>query len=1710
MAKHRKIINTKPQIVASSNTDLGGLIFSAATADVAIRVHTLGERDSLLEAPFTLIPADTQLTYSLDPGTYLSVWSEEPFELKAQVGTPGLEFWDLQSLYADAIREHDITTLSHFIYNPVTDKLEADRAIQTTLNSLFLGEQHKMSSGAANIYFTDLSTKINWHPASAGMKDQSILANRDMTGIIPAQSRVFSALGIAPLGGLPLAGTSIPYDGDNFFSFNISGVGISLVAAEAVANNERLRYSLSVDGVDVYEQFLTPLSLQPAPANGVDNWIEADQAITWYFDHPLDIVAGSTNHASIHRIDSEGNVLGLFNVNQGNDGTGRYQTNVINRLFVDKELAFKDDVAAIVSGSTYKGTYNDLTSTPTLPTGSDVLGDFYRVSTTGLSYTAGDILVFNGTSYDHIAEASVTQSDLVTSSLRVHDVYAKAGYIGAVSDGSILYPYADIATAISAADDGDSIYLDGIFSIAEELILPADKSLFFYGSDTTTVQYATYSDGNGSIFYFDGTDSTKEFKFQNIRFKNAGGYGLYTKKTKKITIDQCTFTNNGWGGTGLHTVAPSATTGLLGYDSTASDLQAFYASPAASNGGAMRIEESTTVMVVGNTATHNLRGIRVQDCGIGGAGVISRNQSTQNIESGIYVAAGALGGSQNITVMMNVSAYNANNGMLVIGGLNNKFSQNEVSGNWNAGFCAWGAGNTTLRDCGLYDNNRSEFNGIGNVGDAKASIQINEAYNLLGTTISLNPAFRFIAEVLDTQVHYTGLGSTTSRIGFLITPGVGLLPANDKNIIKVDDVGFIGQDYAIDFSEVDLTNLKVALGDNSFMSIGEKAVRQPSSGAYFELPFSNHTTNINYADFSVDVTGNVIVHEGVGGSRLNPYKVNELVAQAFGTKIRVMLKGSNKVQFEVPVSGCSIDGAFVNSVLNQAIIQLNNVFTNTVGFASGGGNDVTNFVLSGDDLTITLADATSFTVDVTSLGVDENKFVASGAISGSDLELTMDDASVITIDMSNMINGSSLTAANDKWFISYGTNANQEVGVSVNDPSVNQQLPFYFGQALEQGSEFKWNFQSNGGANLILGIWDGAEVATAYNGGSITASNWGTMFIYAGGFTDGTNSTLLTTNSGAKYAVPTGDAMGIRFDNAGYLTLIHYTGGTEVAVAKTDLALAVTSFNMQMHTWQNGTLPNGIINNVDYIWDIVHDFANTEAGIINGILDHTVLKSAISIGIGEKIMFMLDEVGQGDFFGTGYTAASSGVTTAETQLDNTFVYQTNEAIVFDTAAGVSDWNANTNAPHYFNSASLNQYREGGAGTIQGMFSLRFNDDGKLTIYDEDAGVKIATAKMDPPVDGSVHLYFGVKGNRAYYSIPVISKQTLNSGSQPDVNFVPAVADQTVGVVEGEVLNYQVVSSTNIVNQFVEVNAPSWMLMNQATGVLSGTAPAFAGTAADTIVVSCKAGNAIGGTVNFTVTVTVSEAAASYANTKSLSFNDPFAFLQGNPTTMNALERATNGDGNAWTISMWVKPNAASGVQTLMVYGAGDDYNGGAITLKQSGTTLLLNYGTVYAYVIVGASNALPANTWTHVLVAFDGGTTGSDSNSLSDYYSRFTLAINGAIPTPFGYSTAGYAGAISGANVSDNIYRIGRASNVHNNYYGGIINQVAIWDTDQSANIATIYNSGATQDLSLLAAAPAHYYEIENSITTISDKSGNADLTGYNFAAGDLVTDAPS
>ena len=837
----------------------------------------------------------------------------------------------------------------YFEYNPTTDRLVAQRDVQVDKNGFFLGEKHKMASGASNIYFEDLDNKANSYPVFGEVLDQSLSANQQPgQGVTKPKSRIFQDFNPVKLGGDPVNGTAIDYDGDNYFPFNISGQGITTVTGEPIASSQQLKYEIVVNGISVYVQYLTP-GEQPA-----------DTPITWYFDQPLDIEAGTTLRATIYKISIQNNqevIDGILKVNEGDATPTRYHTQVLARLFEDKTIALKEDVDQLLNGSIYKGAYDATgTGTPALPTGSDVLGDFYRVTTPNAlsGYNTGDILVFNGTDYDHVAEQQATQSDIKNSALRIYDIYVKAGYLGSVQDGSVLYPYNSIETAIGSANDGDQIYIEGSFEISGEITIPSTKSLFFYGADDAVISFTSYADTNAGLIKFTGTDNSKELKFTNITFKNAGEYALNITKAAKVEIDDCEFTTNGWNGTALNTVLPSTTTALLGYDSTGTDLQAFYAGANASDGGAVSLTEVTQVVITGNTVTKNLKGLTLTDCGVGGAGVITRNQVTQNIDAGVNLTAGSTySGSQNITTSMNVVAYNAGNGLVVIGGLNNKFSQNEVNGNWNAGFYAAGAGNATLRDCGLYDNNRSAYNGIGESGvKCKASIVLDESASLLGNTISLNAAARFIAEILDTQVHYTGLGSNTDKVGIYITPAVGNLADDDKNIIKVDDVGFIGQDYAIDLSDVDVTNLRLSLGDNSYQSIGVAAVNPPSLGNYSELPFSNHVMSCPSVNVEVDTLNQSIkLREYVSGNVINVYAINELVAVDNGTTADILQKDSDKIQLR----GLTLNNVYVNGVvagntvtsmvntLNSAfsmdLVQYEDFLTTTVGVASAGQQD---------------------------------------------------------------------------------------------------------------------------------------------------------------------------------------------------------------------------------------------------------------------------------------------------------------------------------------------------------------------------------------------------------------------------------------------------------------------------------------------------------------------------------------------------------------------------------------------------------------------------------------------------------------------------------------------------------------------------------------------------------------------------------------------------
>ena len=1386
----------------------------------------------------------------------------------------------------------------------------------------------------------------------------------------------------------------------------------------------------------------------------------------------------------------------------------------------------------------------------------DIVNNHRRSTTPG---TPGEFLEYrgihfsefqdvNGNTFASAAEVvaflqSVCSTPAVADIINEYDLYVTADYTNDLKTGTLLQPFTEIQDAVDAAVSGDSILLNGTFVITQAISLPVDKTLYFYGTDGTQVKYAAYDATNGNVFeQINSTVSTKEYHFYNLTISNAGGYGILIKHGAKVVVEDCELFHNGWNGQGLSTTEAEVP-GTLGYDSSAADLQAFYAGSNASNGGAIRIELATQLEVIGNTVVKNLRGIRVADCGVNGYGFITRNISSRNIESGIYLAPTANhGGCQNVVVSINSSSYNANNGLLAIGGINNKFSQNEVNGNWNAGLYAWASANLTLRDCGLYDNNRSEFNGIGNTGDAMASIAIGDAFSRLGVLASLDAVdYRFIAEILDTQVHYTGLGSNTNRVGFALLDTLNGLAANPKNIIKVDDVGFIGQDYAIDLSAVDTTNLLVTLGDNSYHTIGINAVNPPLAGDYYELPFSNHITALQTADFSVDSTGSVTVREGPGGARLNPYQVNDLHAVAHGSQIKVLLKGSDKIQFTVPVSGCSIDGVFVNSVLSQALVQLNDLFTNTVGF-SATGNPVTAFYMSAasPELTLTLQDGTSFTVDVTTLGVDENKFVVSGALNGSDLELTMNDSSVVTIDASNMINGSQLPALSANWFVAYGEVAGTQITAPTFRNATKNVTPFYLGEPVSKGEEFIWNHDDSG--TLHLGLWQG-PTDEAEGVDAVDDANWSIKFKIEGSSAGGGRDlvcpvvdpgTLRPNNSvgvdidsryANGYSISNSTVFALRYAEDDYLYLYDITGGADIIIGRSNVALDGNPVYLHATGQAVAVQTRLPVFTQRFIhWSIVHDFDSSETAIRDGVEEATVLRSNLTLDPGQKILVGLQYFGRGESLGLSYSGAATGNATANEDLGDRLFYNSAELLrAVDGAASGSIWSWNTSAAGYYdpNGDGSNVGYTNGNGNSLGVVSFRYLTNNTVELWSETNGERIAT--LVAAKDGSsLNVFVGFDEAHTFDRVPTISRQDINQGSQPVVSFAPAIANQAFDVTEGQAFNVQIAlqSGSSIVNQYGETDAPSWAVLNQATGVFNGTAPAFQGTSDDNVVINCKAANVLGGVTNFTITLNVVE--PTYTNTSSLFFEDAVqSYLGGNAALVTALERAANGAGagDAWSIGFWYKGSSNNQGQTIFYFGHNDTVNNGHIELRQTNHNglkrLRLRYGSNVNYLqFTTPSGSVTPGTWQHFLVTYDGGTTGSASGSVSTYYTRFKIYIDGVLQaTSNTHNNFGYSNAIVGQN-----YRFGRFSS--GNYLrDGYLNQLCIWDSDQSSNITGIYNGGATQDMTdsttmdgsvdVTYAAPDHYYEITNSVSTVPDIKGTAHFVGYNFSASDLVTDAP-
>jgi len=344
-----------------------------------------------------------------------------------------------------------------------------------------------------------------------------------------------------------------------------------------------------------------------------------------------------------------------------------------------------------------------------------------------------------------------------------------------------------------------------------------------------------------------------------------------------------------------------------------------------------------------------------------------------------------------------------------------------------------------------------------------------------------------------------------------------------------------------------------------------------------------------------------------------------------------------------------------------------------------------------------------------------------------------------------------------------------------------------------------------------------------------------------------------------------------------------------------------------------------------------------------------------------------------------------------------------------------------------------------------------------------------------------------------------------SGTElPDIT-----SNLAISLVVGETLNYELTADYGVGYEWDLSGVSGVTTVEGNPRKLIGGSSLTAGT----YNIPVKAIN-YNGEDSETIVLTVST--PPFANTKSVQFNQ-YDWLGANASLLDAdLGRAGNGSGSsdAWTIAFWFKGGTSStGGQTIFYFGDNDVSNGGNLSLRFLGNSdsLRFQYGSLYNYLRWnGADNLLPSGTWKHVIICYDGGTTGSSSGSINDYYGRFTIYVDGADVTSGGSWSNGNYGWSSGID-ADNL-RVGRYASGNYMQSGCKVDELAIWDSDQSSNVSDIYNSGVPFDLSTLGAQPKHWWPVDGSIYPYlqdNGTQGNCVFQMYNMTVADIVSDVP-
>ena len=311
------------------------------------------------------------------------------------------------------------------------------------------------------------------------------------------------------------------------------------------------------------------------------------------------------------------------------------------------------------------------------------------------------------------------------------EIFVDASYAGGNSTGCRERPYTTLTAACTAKlVDGSTTFYT--FRLAPGTYTGAishdhtsqTQSFSIVGSGANNTFLQTAADWSSQL-----TSNVLYFRdFINIEIRDVciqnGAYGLYCRHIKKVTVKNCRFQYLGSKGV------------VTQHDQSANQASqaAYFAGNETSDGGCCRLRTINTLMFSDNEISYCLRGGRFQDVGLEStASIISGNKVYRTLEAGLYLAATSYNGTDgclNVSVCGNTVYESFNNSILCIGGKRCTIQGNSCIGGANAGIQCW-----HVLDCGvignhIFDCNRLNFNGIGNLADAYGSLVIDGASNI--------------------------------------------------------------------------------------------------------------------------------------------------------------------------------------------------------------------------------------------------------------------------------------------------------------------------------------------------------------------------------------------------------------------------------------------------------------------------------------------------------------------------------------------------------------------------------------------------------------------------------------------------------------------------------------------------------------------------------------------------------------------------------------------------------------------------------------------------------------------------------------------------------------------------------------------------------------------------------------------------------------------